>query len=220
MQLADWGTSWAHRMRRTFLFPLAFMLLVPVAVQANELACGSLQNAFGPFDYRTVSQSDRALVEGAHFTSAVESLREGTTSKMPGADLDYTLRAMPNHPRALAAISRYSIQRKQPKPPGLRWPVECYFDRAFRFAADDPMPIMLFGLYLAKSGRAEEAGDYLDKASTFERNDANFHYNLGLGYFEVRRYDRSFEHAKRAYDGGFPLPGLRNRLKEVGAWRD
>jgi hypothetical protein len=32
--------------------------------------------------------------------------------------------------------------------------------------------------------------------------------------------DRALEHAHRAYALGYPLPGLRNRLKRAGAWRE
>jgi predicted Zn-dependent protease len=195
-------------------------MILSSAVRADELACGPLQNAFGPLDYRTASAFERKLVEGAHFTSEVESLRAGKTSTLPGGDLDYTLRAFPNHPRALAAVSRYSMQRKQPKPPGLKWAADCYFDRAFRFQPNDPMPIMLYGIHLVRTGRKTEALEYLDKAATFQSNDANFHYNLGLGFLEVGRSEQALEHAKIAYANGFPLQGLRRRLTEAGAWKD
>lgn len=179
-----------------------------------------MRNAYGPLDYRTASAIERELVNGAHFTSAVESLREGATGKLPGGDIDYTLRAFPNHPRALAAVSRYSIQRNRPKPPGLRWPVDCYFDRAFRFRPEDPMPIMLYGIHLVRTGRKSEAAEYLDKAASFQNDDANFHYNLGLGFLEIGRTSEALEHAKRAYASGFPLQGLRKRLTEAGVWKD
>jgi hypothetical protein len=222
MRDPDQDRTVTRRSKRKFVSGALAGALLALAgsTSANELACGALENAFGPIDYRTASQFDRDLVEKAHFTAPVESLTAGHTAALPGGDLDYTLRVFPNHPRALAAVSRYSIQRKQPKPPGLRWPVDCYFDRAFRFQPDDPMPVMLFGVYLARTGRATEASEVLSRAADSKNDDPNFHYNLGLGFFEVKDYKRAYQHAKRAYDGGFPLPGLRNRLREVGAWKE
>ena len=47
---------------------------------AQELACGSLNNHFGPFDYRTARAEDKNMVERAHFTPKVENLIRGHTS--------------------------------------------------------------------------------------------------------------------------------------------
>jgi tetratricopeptide (TPR) repeat protein len=159
-------------------------------------------------------------VDDAHFTAPVETLKRGQTSSTPGGDLDYTLRAFPNHPRALSAVSRYAIRHGTSKPPQLRWSVDCYFDRAFRFQPSDPMPVMLYGVHLARTGRHGDAIEYLEKAARNPIDDPNFHYNLGLGFFEVKRYEQALVHAKQAYAAGFPLPGLRNRLHGVGAWKD
>ena len=32
--------------------------------------------------------------------------------------------------------------------------------------------------------------------------------------------EKALYHAKRAYEGGFPLDGLKRRLKEAGAWKE
>src|SRR5437867_1540176 len=66
--------------------------------------CGNpFQNAYGPFDYRTATGDQKTIVEAHHFTSEVESLHAGITGSI-GAEIDYTLRAFPNHPRALMAM--------------------------------------------------------------------------------------------------------------------
>jgi hypothetical protein len=44
------------------------------------------------------------------------------------------------------------------------------------------------------------------------------HYNLGLFYIEAREFDKAVFHAKEAYSLGYPLPGLKNRLKQLGHW--
>src|SRR5437868_1067555 len=81
---------------------------VSVARAQNLGDCGSLDNpSYGPFDYRTATAYQKQLVEiiGAHFTSSVESLQHGNTAPI-GGELDYTLRAFPNHRRALLAMIR------------------------------------------------------------------------------------------------------------------
>ena len=45
-------------------------------------------------------------------------------------------------------------------------------------------------------------------------------YNLGLAYLDVKQYDEALSHAHRAYEMGVTLPGLRNRLKAAGQWRE
>ena len=115
-------------------------LIASGLVQAQEnkgpVACGELANAFGPFDYRSASEEDRRLVNGAHFTEQVETLKSGKTTNWPGGDIDYTLRAFPNHPRALLAMMNLSFKEKRLKPNSAHWPVECYFDRAERFRGE------------------------------------------------------------------------------------
>ena len=69
-------------------------------------------------------------------------------------------------------------------------------------------------------GKPELRQQFLDKAAELSDNSPNLEYNLGLGYFDLRSYDKSLLHAKRAYDGGFPLPGLREKLRQVGQWKE
>ena len=47
--------------------------------------CGDpFQNAYGPFDYRTVTPFQKQLVEGTHFPRQVEILQQGNTSTLGG----------------------------------------------------------------------------------------------------------------------------------------
>lgn len=127
----------------------------------TEGMCGPLHNSFGPYDFRTIPMSQKALVEGAHFPPAVESLRQGHRSQYVGGDIDYTLRAIPNHPRALQAMVRLGKKERKAQPAGARYPTECYFDRALRFAPDDPWPKILYAIFLIDNNRKKEAGNYL-----------------------------------------------------------
>jgi tetratricopeptide (TPR) repeat protein len=92
--------------------------------------------------------------------------------------------------------------------------------RAEVFRPDDAMVKVIYGLYLMQSGRAKDAIAKLEAAREGDSQNANVNYNLGLAYAELRQYDKALESAHRAYEAGFPLPGLRNKLQRAGQWRD
>ena len=189
---------------------------LPMA-QAYEV-CGPLENAYGPFDYRT-SRKQLAIVEKYHFTQSVEMLQSGHTGSI-GGDLDYTLRASPNHPRALMALSKLALRQKSEHVRGAQYSVECYFDRAIRFAPNDGTVYMIYGTYLFKVGKKEKALDEFNIAETYAEDNANLHYNLGLVYLDAKEYDKALLHAHKAYELGFPLAGLKNKLIAAGKWQE
>jgi tetratricopeptide (TPR) repeat protein len=187
---------------------------LPSAAQYEE--CGELVNAYGPFDYRT-SRDKLYIVEGAHFTQDVEGLRRGASSSI-GGDLDYTLRASPNHHRALIAIVNLGRKLNTDSPAGAKYTIPCYFDRAIRFASNDAVVRLIYGTYLARVGKQADALRQLQLAESLDPNNANIHYNLGLLYFDTKDYPKARQNAQRAYELGFTLPGLRKKLEEVGQW--
>lgn len=198
---------------------LATLLFLAVAGPALALEeCGSLDNAYGPYDYWTAKPEQRSIVERHHLTEDVLTLRRGATSTRVGGDLDYTLRAFPNHPRALAAMAELGFRTKSTKPAGSRYTVECWFERAIRFRPKDGMVRAIFGVALLKAGKRDDAIRTLTLADELLPNNANVLYNLGLAYAEAKDYDRAVVYAKRAYDLGFTLPGLREMLQKAGKW--
>lgn len=190
------------------------------AYSADDGVCGALRNGFGPFDYRTATPDQRSTVELPHFPPYVESLKKGATSERIGHDIDFVLRAFPNHHRALMAMAKLSRREKRSTPLGANYPIDCYFERAIRFQPDDPMPYGIAGAYFAQSGQRDTALTYLEKAGELSDGNANLHYNLGLAYLELGLTERAVEQAKRAYAAGFPLEGLKNRLRALGAWQE
>lgn len=199
----------------------AALLLIVSSNSYGAGYCGDLINAFGPFDYRERADLSQQLnlVERAHFTNEVEKLVKGNTGTV-GADLDYTLRAFPNHPRALASLARLALRSQAPKVSGLKYSFECYFNRAVRFKGDDPAVHAIYGSYLSKLGRTDEALEHLLEAVRLEPDNATSNYNLAVVYFDKRNYEKAQEFAKKAYAKDFPLPGLKNRLVQVGWWTD
>lgn len=181
--------------------------------------CGPLENAFGPYDYN-VNRDRLSVVERYHFTSDVENLRKGASSTNIGGDLAYTLRAFPNHTRALHAMARLAIRDKTNKPAGSAYIVECWFERALRFRPNDAAARMTYGIYLSQVGKRKQAAEMLESAEKLGQSGGNFHYNMGLIYADLGRYDDALRHAHRAYAMGFNLPGLRNKLQRAGRWSD
>jgi tetratricopeptide (TPR) repeat protein len=183
--------------------------------------CGELTNAYGPFDYRERARLPQQLylVEMAHFTSDVEMLIKGNTGHL-GGDLDYTLRAFPNHHRALVSLARLALRSKEKRVIGLRYSFECYFNRALRFQSDDATVHTIYGSYLTKLGRIDEGLEHLNTAVRLQPDNAMSNYNLALAYFDKKNYDNARIFAKKAYALEFPLAGLKTKLIELGKWKD
>lgn len=194
---------------------------------AADFDCGPLENHFGPFDYRTVSDNDRRLVEANHLDLEQRLIAKGQTRGQlitsfgyVGGGLDYTLRAMPNHHVALSLVDRYGQMTKTEFPPALPRPVECYFERAVRFQPKDAVVRTLYANYLIKRDRKADAGAQLDVALSLDPQGASALYNVGLVLHLLGRSEEALEYAHRAYALGYPLPGLREMLKRAGKWRE
>jgi tetratricopeptide (TPR) repeat protein len=201
-------------------FMVALAACLPAWAQVEGMACGSLQNGYGPYDYRT-DKPKLPIVDGAHFTPAVEALIRGSTSSVgPGTDLDYTLRAFPNHHRALVSVMNYGEKVKPKLPRDLPRTVECYFERALRFRPDDFVARMIYATYLAKNKRESDASKQLDLVATAANDNAFTFYNVGLIYFDMKNYGKALEFAHKAYGLGFGSTDLRDQLKKAGKWTE
>lgn len=194
------------------------MLLSTAAAQTGAMACGSLENGYGPFDYRT-QRSKLKVVEDFHFTPEVEILARGKSGSL-GGDLDYTLRASPNHHRALIALMRLSKRTGLPQPAQLPRPIECYFERAVRFQRDDPIPRMIYARYLGAQKRNEEAHQQLAAAASHADGNPLTHYNVGLIYVELKDHEHALEQAHQALALGLTTTALQDQLKAAGHWRE
>ena len=187
-----------------------------------ETECGTLENAYGPYDYTNPTDVTEHLpiVERFHFNGNVESLIRGQTSESPGGDLDYTLRAFPNHHRALYAMVKYQLKFSTERvPPGANFPGECYLLRAVRFKPDDASVRVIYGIYLYRVGRNDEALAQYEKAAQLAPDNPEVQYNIALLYRKLNRLDDALKHAKIAYRLGYPLQGLKQQLERDGVWK-
>lgn len=160
-----------------------------------------------------------SVVEKFHFSRAVETLTQGMTGSL-GGDISYTLEHFPNHHRALASMAKLGLRLKSAQPVGARYTVSCYFERAIAFAPQDVTARMVYGSYLIAMGQDAKALEQLDAASRMAPDQATIQYNLGLMYVKKKEYEKASAHAQKAYALGFPLPGLKNKLKAAGKWRE
>jgi tetratricopeptide (TPR) repeat protein len=203
---------------------VALMFLLGSSLTAHAAGfklCGDIYaKRYGPFDYTNPEDFKKKLpvVEQYHFTSEVENLSAGNTAAEPGSDLSYTLSAFPNHHRALASMVKLALREKTNRPRLSKYTVDCWFDRAIEWRPRDGMVRMIFGNYLSHVKRYKEAQEQYQEAEALLKNNTNLYYNMGLMYFNMKDYDKSLQYAKKAYGGGFPLPGLKNMLVKAGKW--
>lgn len=186
-----------------------------------------IPNKYGPFEYRTASPEDRALVDDAHFSQEYDAYLKGQKKSSrimnelpPAAGFGYTLWAFPNQPRALAAMEDLGIRHKTEKPPGAMLRVHCWFQRAVRFAPDDELVRAIYGYYYSRRGKPAEARAQLEKATSVGSSNSSVYVYSAFAYIEIKDYEKAQEAAKTAYQLGYSLPGLRNRMKREGKWKD
>ena len=190
--------------------------------------CGSVEkkydygstSQYGPYDYTNARHRREKLpvVEKFHFSGEVFRLEHGLTAVDPTTDLDYTLRAFPNHHLALDAMARLHRERGVEKLPRANYSLRCYFDRAHRIAPDDPTVHLIEGVHLFTVGNLDVAEEVLQEGLALSPQSPEIAYNLGLLYVRKAQYDDAVRYAEIAYGNGYPLPGLRNKLMKQGAW--
>ncbi|MBY0240369.1 MAG: tetratricopeptide repeat protein [Burkholderiaceae bacterium] len=205
-----------------YLPALAAMCLLATAAApalAAPKICGVFDEPAALSDYRkgrTEFAVRLAQVERSSFSPDVES---GAIGMAAVSGLDATLAAFPNHVPALNALTRLALKEKRAKLPGMKFPVECYYDRAQRFAPDDAAVYAAYAAYLLGLGLNDKAVEMYVRAVELDGRNVVIHYNLGLAYFKLNNYELANKYAQRAYNAGFPLPGLRSLLQNAGKWR-
>lgn len=200
----------------------AFALAVACASGAAfgaEIGCElSTNNRIG--DYNDPADAEYLrVVEKGHFNADVENLIRGTRGAPdPMGDIAYTLRRFPNHHRALFSMSRYYFKKRERYLERRYRSPECYFNLATEWRRSDGVVWLVYGIYLHKAEKFEEAVEKYNVAGEILPNSAEVYYNRGLAYVELDEMELARESAIRAYQLGHPLPGLKNKLLRAGAW--
>jgi TPR repeat len=196
-------------------------------------ACTGGAQGFGPYDFFEVDEpSDPKYQEGRWWEVSVLHAQPGMAAMQSepfnqiaynraASEFDYILRAFPTHPdilyaRILLELKRMSNRDLRPYPT----PPECYLQRGAAFLPNQPHVDQLFALYLDRLGRVDEALQHYQHALALNPKSAELNYNVALTYIKKKDYERALYHAREAYAIGFPLPGLRNKLRALGVWTD
>lgn len=190
-----------------------------IAQPLEQCGPAKLPGQSGPWDYR-VKDTNIPMVENHHFTPKVELLLGGQTATNLAVDISYTLIRIPNHHRALASLMKYGDKVKSDQPPGAEFTMECFYRRAIRFAPDDTVVRLLFASYLHSKGRDVEALHEVDKTVAIAGDSGFTHYNAGLVYLDMKRYDLALKQAHRAAALEFGRTALRDKLVAQGQWQD
>lgn len=195
------------------LFAARILLLSALAV--NAALCDEAGQPGGHFDYYDQDPSARkllGLVEQYHLNQGIAAMNKGGLNYALG-DFDFILNRFPNHPRVLLLVSELALRMKAPAKADL------YFRKAIELYPETAATYAVYGIFLQKTGQLGRAIESYKTSLELDSASPGTHYNLGLAYFEKKQFDLANQHAQEAYARGFPLPGLRDKLKRAGAWK-
>lgn len=199
----------------------AFAAAPGKAAPSDCPAFGFNDNNVDYLDPSAFKQSRIRGIESNHLNEGVEQLRRGQSTANVGGDLRFILQIIPNHHRAMYALMRLALREKTAAPRETEpYTTVCWLERATVYNPNDGKSFLIYGVYLGRLDRTDDAIAALERADALMPGDLNVAYNLGLMHFDRKDYARSMEYARRAYGGGFELQGLRQKLVQAGHWRD
>lgn len=188
-------------------------------------ACKTVKSRHGgPYDYRdpknfvhtgTFSMGVIPTVE-VHFTPAVERLLHGGRGYL-NDDISYTLREIPNHPRALNTASKFEYKKAHDKifnkkHGDMEVSAECYLQRALKFYPNDSDVYFIYGIHLHRIKKYRQAILMYKRALKLNPDYPEVHYNLGLAYIKEDDLGNAKKYAKLAKDKYYPLKGLQRQI--------
>lgn len=199
----------------SFVTPLriaTFGLVVALA-SCNALAQRHNRDYYAP---RLTSDDTQLFnnVESFH----LEPGRQELKSKRFKAALDHAefmLRYYPNHPQALDLLSQICVSWGS----NPRCDADAAFELAIARRPEASRTYLVYGIHLQRVKRVDDAVRNYKRAIDLDPGSMNAHYNLGLAYESQKKYALANDAAQRAYALGAQLPGLRDKLKAVNAWR-
>ena len=193
-----------------------------VGADLKGFSCTGGTQGYGPYDYTKTNEREKIpIVEQYHFPKNTEYLIKPVQGNFAG-DFDYTLRAVPNHHRALLSLTRYQIQlntklKNTQKPFS---PVECYFQRAINFSPRDATTRALYAYYLHKVGQNEQAMKFYDQAASMSPDSTKILYSFSLFLLDIKKYDKAVEIAHKVYKDKKAPDALKNKLIKLKLWNN
>jgi tetratricopeptide (TPR) repeat protein len=220
-------------MRQLIFSILTIALLTTLPAWADKRCEMNLANGYGPWDYYNpkshVPTSSTPMgpvrrVTNVHLKPQMLRLTGRATGTISG-DLDYTLRAIPNHPLGLDLASRLELRLATTAAKQLNSffsyekmvrNAECYFRRALSLNNRTAETYFIYGIHLHRNKKYQEAAVAYEKALSLKDTNIEANYNYGLTLVKLERYSEAEIQAVKAYSKGYPLSGLKNLLTKKG----
>lgn len=197
----------SKRIRFTFLVAvLACLGLSAVDAQAPQL-----QEQHSYYDTRDAAVSRLRMVEEHHLGKGLDFMKIQSWH-WAMEEWKFILRYFPNHPRALDMMATTAIKGN------MLDLADAFFRKAMHDYPTTASTYVVFGIYLHKLKRYDDAIAAYSHALELDPASAEAHYNLGIVYVVTDEATLANRHAQAAYRLGHPLPGLREMLKRRGAW--
>lgn len=196
-------------------------LRLPVTLAAAAALCWALAHGAAAQDPGRDYYTAGASTDGAqmlrnldqnHYRLAAGALERRRYAGAQ-ADLEFMLKYVPNHPRALAGMAQVALGLKRPDL------AEQRFKAAIERYPQYDETYVIYGVFLHKLGRTDAAIAQYRKALEINASSGFAHYNLGLAYVDTKDYAQANAHAQKAYQLGVSFPGLKRQLQAVGAWK-
>jgi tetratricopeptide (TPR) repeat protein len=220
-------------MRHVFCTLSAFAILLFLSITAGYAA------QFGPYDYYDPPPGGLSVVERVHLAARTKEFARKGDWCAYWADLDYTLRAFPNHPRALQAMTEFLETgracsemhgRRSANPVDLAQEMEkraweerttdYYFKEGIKFRPQYAETRMLYGNYLRSKNRYQDALEQYTAAEKLKPGSSELYHQLGLLYLDMKDTKKAAAAAQKAYKLGNPPPDLKDKLIQAGAWNE
>ena len=192
----------------------ARLLMVAALYGAAGIVHAQQVNGFDYYAPRTASADITRLknVEEYHIGPSQQKMAKRQWA-YAHQDLEFILRYYPNHPQALSLLSALCQ-----KWPDRKCNADEWYEKAVSLNANAAPTFLLHGMHLHRKQKYPEAVKAYTRAIELTPNSVDAHYNIGLTYLELKQYDLANQHAQKSYQLGAYLPGLRNKLQQMGHW--
>ena len=208
----------ATKRPRTSRNPANPRLAIAAIACIGSFVTGAALAQQGNRDYYSATQTS----EGAELLKNVEQFHIGPgLERMQGHnysgardDFEFILKFFPNHPRGLALISELcDVRWKNALCDSSQW-----FERAIARNPNVGQTVVIEGVHLQRLNRVADAITSYKRALALDPTSRNAHYDIGLAYFDQKKFELANRHAQIAYMLGMPFPGLRDKLTKAGKW--